>query len=649
MRRYIPLLFLLLALACTFIAYQPGLKGAFIFDDNSNIVTNSAIAIQDLNSATLRNVALSSTSGPLRRPISMVSFALNYYTTGLDPYYFKLTNLVIHLLNGIAVFGLSYVLTIAYRQRFEPKFSQQHGLWLSLAISAAWLLHPFNLTGVLYVVQRMASLSTLFTLLGLTLYTWGRLVINKEKWPGIAAVLIGLCVFTMLAVLCKENGALLPVFALVIELCFFKFQAYSKIARQVLIAANIVLILIPSLVAVGFVGTHPHWLLGSYVFRDFNLTERVLTECRVMWFYLRMIVFPQIDQMGLFHDDISISRSLFQPISTLFSALGIVALLFAAWLARRRAPVFSFAVAFFFVGHALESTVFPFEITFEHRNYLPSFGVLFAIFFYLLHPFRHATTLRLRQACAVLLICIFAFGTFQRSLAWSDSIDFARSEVTHHPGSARDAQEMGSVYVGLARKDAEHADAYKALAYDFFKRATENDPSYTGGLFSTLLLESASDVSADPTIIAKLESALRDSPPSPIAGNNLINLIACVDRGECHINSPDLKNIVEAALQNPKLPTSMRAPILSALSLYLVNIAKDYPAALAVMYETVQSSPQDLQYRFSLIKFLRALHRVHEAQDQMAILKRMDSLNEYTEQIAAEEAVLAKTPEAIQH
>jgi len=100
MRRFLPFFCLIVVLVVTYLVYQRGLYGPFLFDDGPNIVQNSKLAIHDLNLGTLKQAAYSGYSGPLLRPFSMMSFAVNYYATGLDPYYFKLTNLVIHLCNG---------------------------------------------------------------------------------------------------------------------------------------------------------------------------------------------------------------------------------------------------------------------------------------------------------------------------------------------------------------------------------------------------------------------------------------------------------------------------------------------------------------------------------------------------------------------
>lgn len=112
-------------------------------------------------------------------------------------------------------------------------------------------------------------------------------------------------------------------------------------------------------------------LLAGYSARS-SLTERPLTEGRVVIFYLYLIVCPHLESFGIYHDDIAISTSLTTPPTTIFALLTLGALVVAAWRMRESRPIVSFGIAWFLVGHLLESTILPLEIAHEHRNYLPT-------------------------------------------------------------------------------------------------------------------------------------------------------------------------------------------------------------------------------------------------------------------------------------
>jgi len=329
---------LIALLIITAAIYYPGFSGGFFFDDAWNIENNSSIKISHLSFDSLTQVIFSGESGPLKRPISMLSFAINYYFTGEDPFYFKLTNLLIHLLNGLALFFLTQTLLGTYKRYKEPNLSDKSIGWISLAVAAAWLLHPLNLTSVLYIVQRMNSLSALFVISGLLLYTLGRQRLALGE-GGIIQIITSMLVFVPLAILSKENGALLPAFILAIEATFFQLRATTKKDRKFLIAFFSITTLCPFILGIGYLALHPEKIISGYLTRDFTLHDRLLTEARILWMYIQMIVLPIGQNYGLFHDDIVISRGLTQPISSLFSILGVIVLIALAIRSRIRAPL----------------------------------------------------------------------------------------------------------------------------------------------------------------------------------------------------------------------------------------------------------------------------------------------------------------------
>src|SRR5690606_650750 len=119
--------------------------------------------------------------------------------------------------------------------------------------------------------------------------------------------------------------------------------------------------------------------LTYYGSRPFDLGERLLSQSRALCEYLFHILVPSLRGGGLYHDDFAISRGLMTPWTTLPAVLCVVALIIGAIFSVRRRPILAFALLWFFCAHALESTVFPLELYFEHRNYLPMFGILFAL------------------------------------------------------------------------------------------------------------------------------------------------------------------------------------------------------------------------------------------------------------------------------
>lgn len=641
MQRVIAIFVLLIACIATFFVYRPGLHGPFVFDDFPNIVHNPAIAITAISPDQLWRAAFSSDSGPLDRPISMASFAVNYYFSGLNPYGLKLTNLIIHLINGIGIFILSALLLSYVRRDIQPGLTPNKAIWLSLAVAAAWLLHPFNLTGVLYVVQRMTSLSALFCIYGLALFVWGRVRLLDGRSGGLPAILSSLVVFTPLATLSKETGALLPLFMLVIEFTLFNFRTRDPGPRRTLIVFYAVSVGLPALAALAYTAIHPEWVMSGYRIRDFDLPQRLMTEARVMWFYLKQILLPNTAAMGLFHDDLAVSRGLTQPAITLPAVVGIVLLPVVAVALRRRAPLLAFGVLFYLAGHLLESTIFPLELVFEHRNYLPMFGIVLAVFYYLLHP-ASADTLPLRRVLAVAFIALFAFDTHARARQWSNPFDFYTWEVRHHPDSPRDNDELGNVFANIKTSDKAELARNDQLAMNYFWRATVLDDNYTNGLFGIITLSSARHKALDPSWVVELKKRLEHAPYANDIGRHLTGLVTCEMNGACKFPPGEIEGLFDAALKNPTCRGLSRATVYTAQGYYLIDIKKNYPAGLVAMQHMVDAAPRALQNRMTLAKYLIALQHFQAAEKQLDTIATMDTKGVFTGEIARYRGEIAR-------
>ncbi|HYD91853.1 MAG TPA: hypothetical protein VEA37_10250, partial [Flavobacterium sp.] len=295
-------------------------------DDGVNITKNSAIHITDLKTSSLELAAISGNAGLGNRPISMLSFALNHYMSGLNATQFKLVNLLIHLLNGLFVFIFFKLLLTLYQETKGFNSKANTAFLVAVFLAALWLLHPLNLTSVLYVVQRMTSLSAFFVLLGLTLYVLGRKKLLEDKaLQGLILISSSILLVTPLAVLSKENGVLLPIYILLIEVTLLRWQTASDQHRKILKLGISLLAFIPTLLGLLYLVNNPSIITAGYLFRDFTMVERLMTEARVLWLYIYQIMLPNISMLGLYHDDIVISKSLFNPASTAISVFGLLA------------------------------------------------------------------------------------------------------------------------------------------------------------------------------------------------------------------------------------------------------------------------------------------------------------------------------------
>jgi protein O-mannosyl-transferase len=424
-------------LLASILAYSVAFSGPLFFDDLPNLLDNVPVQIDGASLDDWRVAALSSDAGILLRPVSMLTFALNYVAVGeFSAFSLKATNFAIHLLIGLLIYLFAQALLQSPALR-DHKLSPDQRRLVALIAASIWVLHPIHVSTVLYAVQRMAQLSTMFTLVGLLVFTRYRL-----RWatlgagPGeLLAASLWLFLIAALAVLSKENGALLPWLLAVVEVTLFRGIWHGQSQQRLLWLGWLVFVLPLMLLIIVYV-LAPEVLLGRYGGRNFTLSERLLTQGRALWQYVSWMMLPNIMDMGFFHDDIPISRSLWSPFSTFLSLLGWLVVLGAALLWRRRYPLFAFAVLFYLVAHSMESTVFPLEMVFEHRNYLPSVGLAVLVALGILNAAIRVQRLRLRIALVAVLGLLAAL-LFIRTSAWSDELSLARYNVVNHPQSAR--------------------------------------------------------------------------------------------------------------------------------------------------------------------------------------------------------------------
>ncbi|HJV24964.1 MAG TPA: hypothetical protein VJ673_04715 [Aromatoleum sp.] len=552
--RFIPVALVAVLLATTY-AYWPGLWGPFLFDDFPNIIEAPFVAQAHAGWEILRDAALTNQSGLLGRPLSTTSFAVNYLLAGkaFTPLAFKATNLGIHLLCGLVVFGLARALT----QRFqggrdfpETPLTQL----LPLTVAGLWLLHPLQLTSVLYVVQRMTSLSALFVFGGLWLFTYGRQGLHANRRGGMLLMLVGVLGGTGLGLACKENAALLPLLALLIELTAFERATLDPHAQRYLATFWICIVALPAVAVLSYVAMHPGFVLQTYALRPFSLDERVLTEARVVFFYLGLLFAPRLDAFSLFHDDILISHDLLAPWTTIVALAGWLAVAAGAAFAwRRNHRVFVFGTGWFVIGHLLESTVLPLEIAYEHRNYLPLFGPLFMLTWYAGRYFStNAGACRHFCTAAGLTLLLLAVLTQLRAQSWADSSTWIESELRHHPDSAR---------VNLAYGEHMWNQLQPAVAYHHFRNAAQLDNTNVSALIemSRIALQISAiahpsaqsdalsptsweaDLTLDPNGLATLIRLLDLEIRTRIGANavNATTLIAVAHLGDCIDRRPD--------------------------------------------------------------------------------------------------------------
>ncbi|HCA26987.1 MAG TPA: hypothetical protein DEP05_05000, partial [Betaproteobacteria bacterium] len=371
----------------------PGLSGPFLLDDFPNLQGLARLHRAAAVGSAVADYLFSGQAGFFGRPLALLTFAAQAGAWPGDPFAFKLANLSLHLLNGVLLIAL------CGRLARLSGVAAGRARWMAAAVGLVWLIHPLQASTVFYVVQRMTMLSATFVLAGLLCYLSGRVALAEGRTArAFAWGAAGIFGAGLLAVLSKENGVLLPVYALAAE--FTLLRALPRPRAWRLWVGLTALPLIAGLVY--FFGHFQEFMAAGYAGRAFTPMQRLLTEARAVVDYAGQIVLPRTAGMGVFHDDYPLSTSLWTSPATAVAIALLATAAAGAVAARRRYPEFSFAVAWFLGGQLLVSTVLPLELYFDHRNYLPMAGLLLGVVLLLSRWAEHAPRYRRYLLTAVI-------------------------------------------------------------------------------------------------------------------------------------------------------------------------------------------------------------------------------------------------------
>jgi hypothetical protein len=601
-----------------FFIYAPGWHGPFVFDDQLNFLENPSVPIHELTKPEIVRATLSNESGPLKRVIPALSFGLNYYfAEGFKSVHFKLTNIAVHCINSGLVFWLLTLLWPCVEGASWARESRLSNPRLAFAVSGTliWALHAFLLTSVLYVVQRMTSMASMFMLMGACIYVVGRLRLQDTPVQGIWFMFLGLVAGTVLGVACKENAALLPVYIGALEFTLLRQLKSSPQAEQKVRWFFIIFLGLPILAGLVYLYQHPTFITGGYGGRPFTFIERVLTEPRVLWFYLYMIVVPNIQTMGLFHDDFPLSSDLLSIATTLPSILGIIVLLVLSVVWRKKFPLFAFAVLWFLVGHSLESTVFPLEIIHEHRNYLPALGPLLGITYVLLFALPSKIPNIMRLALMAIIVFCLGFGTFNRAQYWSSESALIESLSENHPDSPSSQYLRGEI---LRKRENDFEGSYA-----YYLRAAELSPEEAGFLislsmvtpksFSQLENQLGSLQLARPDYIAQV---IHDKPMGAWGIRALDVAIKCVMSGNerCLSKADDVSSWLQALIDKPNGKGPHR--YYSLVHLFAIRMKQSRFADALITADTgLKLNPRNPRFGLMQAHALIGLKRLDEAEN----------------------------------
>jgi len=366
-----------LVIGVALVAYSNTFHVPFHFDDRPNIIDNPNVQIKVFSWEQIERL-IKNTYKESIRVFSYFTLALNYYFGGFNVFGYHLVNFFVHIASGIFLY---WFLFLTFNL---PSLREKYGLIsyeVALFSSLIFISHPIQTQSVTYIVQRMASMAGMFYLLALVLYIKGRLSTGQPRVLYFA----GTAFSYLLGVFSKENVAILPLFIALYEFYFFQEFDLSPKGKKILLGLVAGVLILGAFGLIIWGKRYMNVIIEGYQYRlttsvPFTMSERVLTQFRVVLYYITLLIYPHPSRLNLDYD-FPISRTVFDPPTTLISILIVAALLgYSFWTAKKR-PMLSFCILWYFGNLVIESSIYPLEMVYEHRLYLPAVGpfVLFSL------------------------------------------------------------------------------------------------------------------------------------------------------------------------------------------------------------------------------------------------------------------------------
>ena len=405
------------------LAYLNSFVAPMVFDDLLSIQRNAGVRFGDYFDVNLLN----------GRALLYLTFTANYFFHGQAVWGYHLVNLILHILNGVLIY---FVASQIFRLLFEDS-----GRSRSLATLAAgfFLVHPVQTESVTYISSRSELLSTFFYIGAVLIFVktprqkigfWLSLVVALMFVLGIASKET---VISLPAVLFAYDFIFLSGASLRSTLSRWKFYL-PFVAGAVIVGYRLLTITLVGAAGAGAVGHLSPW-------------NYFLTQLRVIVRYIQVTLLP----VGLNLDyDFAPSFRLTEP-SVLASLAVILATLGLAWYLRKKRPVFSFSIFWFFLTLAPTSSVVPIlDTIFEHRLYLPMVGVCLSFPLVVDGLLRLATRrfslpIKVVPAAAALLL-VLTLGTILRNQVWRDETTLWADVISKSPDKARGYNVLAMAY-----------------------------------------------------------------------------------------------------------------------------------------------------------------------------------------------------------
>jgi len=403
-----------------FAVYSNSFGNGFVFSDHYLILENYLVRSFGFVQYYFKGYISPSVKGAFR-PLTMLSYNLNYYLSSYDVFSYRVLNIFIHCVNAFLIF---LILMLLFPRGNKKSF---------FVAALIFLLHPINNEAVNHLMARSDILLTFFILFSFYFFIRG---IENRKFTAIS------CLFYIFALLSKENAILFSV-VLFVFLLFLKRDKISKFIPFFIISSI-------------FLTCWKYWKLGIFTVSPAGLKYsswflNFLTQTKTLWYYLKLFFIPR--GFSFDHDWLRVN-SVFEPMPWVCLGLMVI-ILFFVFKADKK---IKFSVFWLLCFYSWKFFIQLESVGREHHFYLPQIGLIFIVA--VLLDFLVKKNKSLLYLLFILPLFLGSLTYFRNNI-WHDETTVSLDILTSYPKS-----QIANYQLALKlRTDNRYQDAIKGFRH----------------------------------------------------------------------------------------------------------------------------------------------------------------------------------------
>lgn len=425
---------IILLCSITFITLSPSLNNDFVrWDDHTYITENNII--KDITLKKMKEYG--NTVAGNFHPLTIFSLALDYHFFKLDPFYYHLKNLLIHLANTILVFLLIFKLS-------------KRNYFISFFTAMIFGIHPMHVESVSWISERKDVLYSLYFLLGLLLYY--EYIQKKKKIYFLLASLS-----FVLSVLSKSAAVVFPVVLMLIDYYENRKIKFKEIAEKTpLFLISIIF---------GIVALNTQSTAGAIEISDHTFMEKLQYSVLGLLDYVVKFIYP--DHFNNFHPYPDLGNLRIQVLLSVIIVIGLIIIIIRY---RKKLKWLFWGVGFYFITIALVLQLLQIGGSFisERYTYIPYIGLGFIYFTAIDLLIRNLPKIKfLVMSIIIAQLAFFSISAYAQTKVWKNTGTLWTNFIEKYPKHSKDPYTLrGDYYLSIGDTTKALNDYANALKLD---------------------------------------------------------------------------------------------------------------------------------------------------------------------------------------